>query len=105
MTNIEALTASVGYPFTKQEVELACINRGIAPDADYSAPSRAFDLAKADLYLVAYNKPNISEGGFSVTQSEKQSFLKLRKSIFRKYGIEDTFAPDSEPEISSCKPW
>ena len=105
MTNIEALTASVGYPFTKQEVELACINRGIAPDAEYSGPPRSFDLAKADLYRVAHNKPNISEGGFSVSQSEKQSFLKLRKSIFRKYGIEDPDTMETEPEISSCKPW
>ncbi|MBW6491950.1 MAG: hypothetical protein K0B15_12235 [Lentimicrobium sp.] len=105
MTYKEALLSSVGYPFSAVEIELACINRGLSPDGEYTAPSKAYDLAKADLYLVAVNKPNISEGGYSVTVSDKKNYLLLRKAIFDKYGIKDLFTSGFEPTISSIKPW
>lgn len=104
MTNREALLSSIGYPFTPGEVELACINNGLEADGNYSAASKPFELAKAELCLVAYNKPNISEGGFSVNIAEKKSYRAMRKAIFKKYGLVDTFT-DDEPTISSCSPW
>jgi hypothetical protein len=47
---------------------------------------KAFELAKADLYKELIAAANITEGGFSVSMTEKATLKDLANAIYSKYG-------------------
>lgn len=102
MTNLEAIKAKVTYPLKDNSFSLALINRGLNSVEAYSAANiKALELAQADLLLVVACSPNISEGGYSVSLSERKTLRLLASGLYKKWGVKD-------PEASTAQfinPW
>lgn len=85
MTYLEALKAKLNYPLTDNAFTLALTDRGITASADYSNIS-SFQLAYADTIMTLLTSPNIREGGYSISLSEKESLKKLAQGVYEAYG-------------------
>jgi len=92
MTNLEALKAKVNYPLSDNSFILVLSDRGLVSSATY-ADKRLLELAQADLIHTIVTSPNISEGGYSITLTEKGSLLKIAEGIYKKYGIRNPLRP------------
>ena len=86
MTNLEALKGKLNYPLSDNAFILALNDRDISETATY-AKCQAFDLAYADAIMTLITAPNISEGGYSISLSDKETLQKLAKGIYDKYGV------------------
>lgn len=95
MTNLEALSASCNYPIDTLKLQKILIDRGLSDSVDYVGLSEAFELAKADLYVLLVTSANISEGDFTVSANEKALLIDLASGIFVKYGIENPLKPQA----------
>lgn len=97
ITNIEALQSVIGinYPFNDNMYSKAFIDASILPgclnlnptDEYVSANAKTVDLCVAGLILTVILSPDIKEGGYSVTQADRQALLTLRSQLLAKYGI------------------
>lgn len=104
MTNLEAIGASVIYPVEEAKLNKALFDRDLTPTDQYTKENKkALDLACADLYGIMVTAPQISEGGFSLSLSDKSNLLKVASSIYVKYGESDPFAAKST--ITGVSPW
>jgi hypothetical protein len=87
MTNLEAIQSTVaGYPLSENTFKKALTDRGLLATDNYPGKSKAFELATADVYSILATAANISEGGFSVSVSERSNFLKMADKIYGKWG-------------------
>jgi hypothetical protein len=87
MTNLEALQAKVGYPLATNTFILALINRGLSQTETYVAANmRLLELSQADCLKTLISSPNVSEGGYSLSASDKASIRKLADCIYSKWG-------------------
>lgn len=86
MTNLEALKAKLNYPLSDNSFILALSDRGLVSTATY-ADRKSLELAQADLIYTLVTTPNITEGGYSISLSDKSSLMKLADGIYLKYGI------------------
>jgi len=87
MTVLEAIKSVVaGYPLSDDTFNRVLTDRGLTGADTYTGKSQAFDLATADVYMTLISAASISEGGFSVSMTEKNSFRELANSIYLKYG-------------------
>lgn len=104
MTNLEALKGKVaGYPLSDNTYLTALLDRGLEPESNYEGKSKDFELATADVYIVLVTGVNVSEGGYSVSMSAKETFLKMANAIYKKYG-EEPYS-DSAPSVTGISPW
>lgn len=97
MTNLQALQSVIGgnYPFdanmyTKALIDASaipgCLN--LDPADDYSATNiKTVDLAIAGLIFTVILSPDIAEGGYKVSQSDKNALTTLRNQLLSKYGL------------------
>ena len=95
MTILEALKSVVSYPVSTNTVETIAITRGLTSSATFDqsvALSSAFELAKADVYTHVVGAANISEGGYSVSMTDKSNMMKLAGAIYAKYGETSPFS-------------
>lgn len=105
MTNLEALkSVSLGYPVDANTLERILIDRGLTSAEDYAGKSKAFDLAHADLLVSLITAASMSEGGFSVSVSEKSSILKVASGLYEKHGEVNPLA-DKQPTVQGGSPW
>lgn len=98
MTLIEDLRTHVEYPLGDNVLESVLIKRELDKDTNQTAiiaRSSSFRGAIADLLVRIINAPNISEGGVSISLSDKDKMLKVANSIYLEIG---------EPEIGEKKP-
>lgn len=75
MTIHQALKALTSYPVPTRTFVKACEARGLAIDAEATAEiirEKAYQLAEADIMTFLSKAPNISEGGVSITLSDRQ---------------------------------
>lgn len=86
MTNLEAIKGKLGYPLSDNAFKVALSDRGLT-DTDTYVSSEAFDLAYADSIVTLLTTPNISEGGYSVSFSDREILLKLASGVYTKYGV------------------
>jgi hypothetical protein len=95
MTNLEAIRAKLSYPLSANAYLLVLADRELVSTAVYDATTdkRAMDLAQADLIYVLCTQPHFTEGGYSVTVTDRYALLKVADSIYRRYGIRDPFKP------------
>lgn len=100
MTIAEGLKALAGYPVENIEVEVVCVDHGLKTTDSYAGRTKTIDLALADLLLIIINKPNISEGGFSISLTDKKNLVNNRNQILSKHGL----SADG-PVITSPKVW
>lgn len=95
MTILEALKSVVSYPVSSNTVEAISITRGLTSSATFDqsvALSSAFELAKADVYAHVVGAANISEGGYSVSMTDKSNMIKMASAIYAKHGESNPFA-------------
>jgi hypothetical protein len=94
MTNLEAIQSSVaGYPLNVNVFHKALTDRGIAATDTYSGINSDFELATADMYMILVTSANVSEGGFSVSVSEKAALKKLADTIYTRHQDNATSTP------------
>jgi hypothetical protein len=94
MTNLEAIKAKLNYPLSENAFILALQDRGLTSVGIY-VKGQSFDLAYADAITTLVTVPNVTEGGYQVSLTDKTSLLKLADGIYTKYS-------ESNP-ISSLK--
>lgn len=91
MTILEAIQSTVsGYPLLVNTFNRVLTDRGLSGSDTYLGSSRAFDLAKADIYMVLATAASVSEGGFSVSVSDRKLYLSMANSIYTQYGVSAT---------------
>ena len=99
MTNQEALLASINYPFDINKIKKVCIDRELDLTGDYGDDTQSFELAKADLIMLIVTTPNITEGGFTISVTEKQILINMAKEIYLKYN--ETIPVSTIPKVSN----
>jgi len=90
MTNLEAVKGTVGlnYPLDANTYQKAMIDAGIVPDAAYSKEQeKAVDVCAASLILTLLTSPDLREGGYQVSLTDRATLLNVRKAILSKYGL------------------
>jgi hypothetical protein len=100
MTYLEALKGKVTYPLSENALLLALTDRGLTSSDTY-AKGRSFDLAYADALMNVVTSPNISEGGYSVSNSDKENLTKVASYIYERYGE----TAISKPTAKFVRPW
>jgi hypothetical protein len=101
MTNLEAIRAKLNYPLSDNAFILALTDRGLTDSAVY-AKSAAFDLAYADSIMTLITAPNTSEGGYSVSLTDKAALMKLADGIYAKNGVA---SPIVKPTATFVQRW
>jgi hypothetical protein len=87
MTNLEAIKATVaGYPLSDNAYIKALMDRGITSTDTYGGKGQAFELAQADLYITLATGVNISEGGYSISVSDRDNLVKIANSVYQRWG-------------------
>ena len=105
MTILEAIKESVGYPISNNRASMALIKRGILNAGEEVTQSflnsKEFELATADLMFWLITTANVSEGGYSVSLTEKASIKAIASGIYSKWGVSDP----SEPTVKFVQKW
>lgn len=89
MTVREALRNSFPVPVNDRQLDVIAISRGLVIDNVFDpfiATSKVFELCKADVIRNIVMTPNISEGGVSISFSDKSDMISLANRIYGKYG-------------------
>lgn len=88
MTIIEALKSGVHYPLSSNTFIRIATQRGIVNDEFTTevANSNSFKGALADLLYEIVIVPNISEGGVSISYSDKKVILDRANSLYLEIG-------------------
>lgn len=89
MTILEALKAKVKYPMTTNFFLSILIDRGLSGDVEYTndiATSKEFKEARADCLIELIDTPNISEGGVSISLSDKDSIILVANKLYGEIG-------------------
>ena len=100
MTNLQAIRSAVNFPLDDLSFEKVLLDRGFDPAGTY-APSAQFKLAVADAIVVVVTSPNISEGGYSISQNDRESLINLANSYYASGGEDSPFSP----VVSTFRPW
>jgi hypothetical protein len=87
MTNLEALSASCNYPVDEFKLKKILIDNGLNESDEYKGITKAFELATAALYVLLVTTAIISEGGYSISITDKSNMIDLANGIYSKYGI------------------
>ncbi len=85
MTFLEAIKGKLSYPLSDNAFILALTDRGLTYTDTY-AKGESFDLAYADTIFTLITSPNVTEGGYSISLSDKKTLLDLANGIYTKYG-------------------
>ena len=86
MTNLEAIKGRLNFPLSDNALILALEDRDLDSLGTY-VKGQSFDLAYADAIMIILTTPNISEGGYSVSFSDRDTLLKIANGIYSKYGV------------------
>ncbi len=84
-----ALLNSVSFPLSAAQVEVAAVKRGLDYGSQYTretANSEAYELTYADCLRLLITQPNVSEGGVSISMSDRTTLVAMANSIYGKYG-------------------
>ena len=89
MTVREALRNSFPFSVKDSMLDVIAISRGLVLDTEFDsfvATSKSFDLCKADVIKAMVMTPNISEGGVSISFSDKSNMISIANTIYGTYG-------------------
>lgn len=93
MTNLEAIKASVNYPISDDQADLALTDREVTSGGTYAGITQAFELAKADILVLLCSSANVQEGGYSISMTDKSNMLSIARGIYERYGVEHNLSP------------
>lgn len=88
MDVLTALLNSVSFPVSETQAEVIAIERGLDVGADFdrrTGSSPDFLLAKADMIRTIVTAPNVSEGGVSISITDRSTLIGLANGIYSKY--------------------
>ena len=89
-----ALKSTVNYPIPDDRIEKALIDAELNGDAIYTKPDeRIIDLVTAGLILTICTSANVSEGGYSISLSDRDGLLAIRSKLLVKWGELDELSP------------
>ena len=89
-----ALQATVNYLIPDESLEKALIDNDLVGTETYSkADAKSIDLCGAGLILFVLTSANVSEGGYSISISDREGLLKTRSLLLAKWGVPDNTAP------------
>ncbi len=92
MTNLDALkSTAIGYPIDDNTFLRILLDRVVTPAEEYTGATKAFALAKADLYVTLLTAANVGEGGYSVSMTDKTNFANVASGIYERYGEANPF--------------
>lgn len=100
MTVREALYNSVSFSVGPMSAEVIAVERGLNLDDRFSAiiaKSKEYNLSKADMIKHALMMPNVSEGGVSISFSDRQALMRIANAIYAKYG--ESLIADQTPTV------
>lgn len=106
MTIKDALFNSVSFSVSTKQAEVIAITRGLNVEDMFTpsvAQSREFLLSKADIIRLAITQPNVSEGGVSISFSDRKAMLSIANSIYAKYG--EPLVSEQNPSVSFVEDW
>lgn len=89
MNILEALKSRVHYPLSNNTFESIITQRWIDGTDEFTtevANSNSFKGALADVLYEVVIVPNISEGGVSISYSDKKEILKRANSLYKEIG-------------------
>ncbi|WP_372932436.1 DUF6706 family protein [Mariniphaga sediminis] len=104
MTILEAIKESVGYPISDNRANMTLTKRGLAASDEATQAvlnSKAFELGTADLMFWLITAPNVREGGYSLSISDKKTLKELASGIYSKWGVADP----TKATIKFISPW
>ena len=92
-TIFESVKAMTNYPVGTAAIEELIEQQGLEPTETITKQTRnssEYKRARANMYLLLSESPNISQGGitFSFSTQERQAFINKAKSIFNEIGDE-----------------
>lgn len=89
-----ALRGKINFPLSEETIGTALIEAELDGDAVYTkSRTKEVEICAAGLILVVCTSGNVSEGGYSLSLSDKESLLKVRRGYLSKWG-----EPDLDPE-------
>lgn len=89
MTIREALRNSFPFSVGNGLIDVVSVSRGLNVDDEFSSvvvTSREFELVKADIIKHVVMTPNVSEGGVSISFSDRDIFVSVANEIYKRYG-------------------
>lgn len=93
----EALTSMIDFPLPLKRIDKALIDGGLNGEANYTkSDEQKVDLCTAGLILTICTAGNISEGGYSLSISDKEALMKTRSLLLLKWGVSDNTVPEIE---------
>lgn len=108
MTVLEAIQASLGRnSIPTASIELICLKRGISASStlDYEvSQSNTYRLCEADVIKCIIASASISEGGVSISDSDKDKLVNLANDIYRSCG-EPEIGQDSIAKVVYRQDW
>jgi hypothetical protein len=103
MTQKEALQAAVMYQMDDNSLQRILIKRGLLADDPFNGETQASELAAADAITLLVTAPNVSEGGYSLSLSDKSSLIKIATGIYTKYGEVNPLV--EPPKVTAVQVW
>lgn len=104
MTILEALKARFGYPVSDAFFQSVLIGRGLSPDDPFSpevAHCPCFALARMDGLIQLLTEPNVTEGDYSISITDRDKILDVINAIRR----ENDLPPYGAPTVKFLKNW
>lgn len=83
-----ALKSKVSFPISDDRVGVIAEDRDLALDAVYTKAigrTPGFRLAMADMITCIVTAPNVTEGGVSISYTDRKSLISLANRIYAKY--------------------
>lgn len=99
MTILEAIKEAIGYPISDNRAEMTLTKRGLSKTATATQAvltGKAFELATADLMIWLITAPNVSEGGYSLSVSDKSTLKSIASGIYSKWNVSDPGRPTAK---------
>ena len=85
MTIYQALASVTNYPIPALLIERVGVDRGLTITEDYTGLNQSIELAMADVYMFLYGAPDLKEQEVSITQADRDNYLKMANQIYGKY--------------------
>ncbi len=83
-----ALESKVSFPVSKKTLGVIAEDRGLTLDDEYTkalGKTPDFRLAMADMIAHIITAPNVSEGGVSISYTDRKSLISIANRIYSRY--------------------
>jgi hypothetical protein len=89
-TILKSLKSKINFPLPEESYSTALIEAGLDGDAVYTKDlKKDVELCAAELILVVCTSGNVSEGGYSLSISDKKSLMSARSIYLKRWNTDD----------------